>query len=391
MAWDLPDRGVVYWPVSNGDAVTVVIDPDTVLQVDVNHREAFEDDESDCVPVVDRLVELLGDDPYLAALAITHHDDDHCSGFAKLHDEIKVGELWVTLRSFVEDAENEDLTEAGQAVYKEACRRRDAEIAAANAGKARADDGDRLKIIGYASLLQERADWSGFPEALLAVAGDRVEMVNEQDVGDRCEIFVHTPYRSDTEGPDRNSSSLGMHVTLKSGDCRQRFMLLGDLCYSEIEAFVEKTEERENTDALEWDVLLAPHHGSRNAVRREDGDAWVDADAAGYLKKYSLGDAKVVISSRAFEDVGDDDTDPPHEDARSVYVDMVGSDNVLLTADYADGSDSEPLTILVEEGSCGQLRETKAERMKKVTTANIARDDVRRGDRTTSRGDQGFA
>lgn len=392
MVWDLPERGVVYWPVGKGDAVTVVIDPDTLLQVDLNHRTAFEDDDSDCVPVVDRLVELLGDDPYLPALAVTHHDEDHCSGFSKLNEQqVRIGELWITLRSFVEDADNEELTEAGQAVYDEACRRRDEEIAAAKAGKARADDGSRLRVIGYASLLDAHEDWEGFPRHLVTVAGDRVETVNEQDVSDRCEIFVHTPYRSDTEGPERNSSSLGLHVTLKSGTCEQRFLLLGDLCHAEIEAFVEKTEEKDNTDALEWDILLAPHHGSRNAVRLQDGEDWADATAADYLKKYAAEGAKVIISSRAFEDVGADDSDPPHEDARTMYAAIVGDDNVLLTADYADGSDSDPLTILVEDGSCGDPQETKAQRMSKVTTASIANVNIRRGNRTTSEGDQGFA
>lgn len=72
MTWDLPERGVVYWPVANGDAVTVVIDPETLLQVDLNHRESFKDDSSPSVPAADRLLEVLDpDSPHLSAVAIT--------------------------------------------------------------------------------------------------------------------------------------------------------------------------------------------------------------------------------------------------------------------------------------------------------------------------------
>lgn len=58
-SWKLPEVGVVCWPVGNGDATTIVIDPETVLQVDINHRSAADAEDDDRVPVVDRLVEVL--------------------------------------------------------------------------------------------------------------------------------------------------------------------------------------------------------------------------------------------------------------------------------------------------------------------------------------------
>ena len=38
-SWDWPGQGVVFWPVGNGDAVTVVVDDDTFVQFDINHRD----------------------------------------------------------------------------------------------------------------------------------------------------------------------------------------------------------------------------------------------------------------------------------------------------------------------------------------------------------------
>jgi beta-lactamase superfamily II metal-dependent hydrolase len=156
-SWDLPACGVVFWPAGNGDSTTIPVDKQTVIQIDINHVKDAEDREDKRVPVIDRLKEVLpattGGKPRLAVLGITHHDTDHCCGFGRLIDEVQVDELWLTLRSFV-DAKNakvgdgDELTDAGRAVYDEACRRRDCEIAAASRG-GRAGAGDRLRTIGY--------------------------------------------------------------------------------------------------------------------------------------------------------------------------------------------------------------------------------------------------
>ncbi len=362
--WQLPESGVVSWPVGNGDATTVVIDTETILQVDINHRAVADDEDDDRVPVVDRLVAALpgGDDgtPRLSVLAITHHDEDHCSGFERLIDEVLVEELWVTLRSFVE-VDEDGLTEVGQAVYDEACRRRDAETDAAGIGS-RAGAGDRLRIIGNADLL-DAEDWKDFPPELLTSAGQLVPTINDVDRSDDVTVFVHTPFRSDTEDGSRNSSSMGIQVDLRSdGETGQRLLLLGDLEYEQIEAFVAKTEAAGNEDYLWWDLLLAPHHCSRNAIRRKDGEDWVDAQAADDLSRYAADDAVVVVSARSFDDISDDDTDPPHTDARDVYENMVGADAMSYTADYADGSDSDPLVVTWDDDGTVEVGESNAQR-----------------------------
>ena len=35
MAFKLPKRGLVFWPVANGDSTTIVIDPKRFIQVDL--------------------------------------------------------------------------------------------------------------------------------------------------------------------------------------------------------------------------------------------------------------------------------------------------------------------------------------------------------------------
>lgn len=397
-SWDLPNRGVAFWPVGNGDSITIAVDKDTVIQVDVNHVMDAEDPEDERVPVIDRLMEVLpqtpGGKPRLSVLAITHHDTDHCCGFGRLIDEVQVDELWLTLRSFMEaknarTGEGDELTEAGRDVYNEACRRRDEEIKAVAAG-GRAAAGDRLRIIGGHQLLQDD-DWNNFPESLVTIPGNLIPEVNTQDVSDKIELFVHTPFRSDTQDGSRNSASLGMQVTLIDGTCRRRFLLLGDLEYQQIEAFFERSA-KENSDRLWWDFLLAPHHGSRNAIRRQQDGKWVDADAYTCLDDYSADGAVVIVSSRSFDDITGEDTNPPHKDAKDAYERMAGKANVLWTADVASGTDSDPVTVTVEEGRCGERWvPTEVWKQKMASLQVPTGATIRPGDRGTGTGDREFA
>ena len=77
MSFELPERGLVFWPVENGDSTTVVIDSDTHLQVDLNHLDKAEDDDDPAWAVIDELVDRLpkvNDRPYLSTFALTHPD-----------------------------------------------------------------------------------------------------------------------------------------------------------------------------------------------------------------------------------------------------------------------------------------------------------------------------
>jgi hypothetical protein len=159
----------------------------------------------------------------------------------------------------------------------------------------RAAPGDRLRIIGYHEVLEDD-DWTGFPESLLTIPGNLIPRVNTVDMSDKIELFVHTPFRSDTDEGSRNSTSLGLQVTLINGTCRKRFLLLGDLEYQQVEAFFERSA-RINADRLDWDFLLGPHHGSRNAIRRQDGDKWVDAASRRTLTSGRLPDPRCVRRS----------------------------------------------------------------------------------------------
>ena len=325
MAFELPGRGLVFWPVGNGDSTTIVVDSETCLQVDLNHLEKSEDDDDANWAVVDELVERLpsiNGRPYLAAFALTHPDQDHCRGFAELLDEVEIGELWFTPRIFSEYGK--DLCEDAKEFKKEAERRVEETI------KSKGDPGagNRIRLFGYSEVLEEEA-FKDFPEDRLTVPGNELTEIDERDVSDEFRAFVHAPFKDDDAG-ERNDTSLGMQITLYDGSQKLRALLLGDLSYPIIKRIFKDSE----SDDLAWNVLLAPHHCSKAAMYWKD-----EGDDEEKLKKHivnemdeaSLEPNRVVSSSNSVPSSNEAGDNPPHAKAKMQYETI--TESFLCTMD----------------------------------------------------------
>ena len=93
MTTEMPSRGAVFWPIGTGDSTTIVIDDDSVMQIDLHDMAKADADDTPEVPVVDELVACLplrDGKPYLAVFALTHADKDHCLGFADLLAKVTI-------------------------------------------------------------------------------------------------------------------------------------------------------------------------------------------------------------------------------------------------------------------------------------------------------------
>ena len=336
MAFELPERGLVFWPVGNGDSTTIVVDSDTYLQVDLNHLEKSDDDDDASWAVVDELVERLpkvNGRPYLAAFALTHPDQDHCRGFTELLEKVDIGELWFTPRIFREY--NKDLCEDAEEFKKEAERRVKKTIEA----KGDPGAGNRVRVFGYSELLEED-DFKDFPEERLTVPSNEVTMIDEKDVSDEFRAFVHAPFKDDDAG-ERNDTSLGIQVTLYDGSQELRTLLLGDLPYPIIKRIFEVSKK----DDLAWNVLLAPHHCSKAVMYWKD-----EGDDEEKLKKHiveemddaSLEPNRVVSSSNPVPSTNKPGDNPPHAKAKTQYETI--TESFLCTMDQ-----DEPLVAELDD------------------------------------------
>jgi beta-lactamase superfamily II metal-dependent hydrolase len=319
MSFELPKRGLVFWPVANGDSTTIVIDSKTLLQVDLNHLEKSEDDGDPTWSVVDELVKRLPKKdgrPYLSAFALTHPDQDHCRGFAKLLDDVDIGELWFTPRVFREY--KKDLCDDAKAFKKEADRRVKKTIDA----KGDPGAGHRVRIIGYSDLLNEDK-FKKFPEDRITVPGNELTTIDEQSVSSKFRAFVHAPFKDDDAG-DRNDTSLGMQVTLYDGSNKLRALLFGDLSYPIIRRIFQVSK----ADDLAWNVLLAPHHCSKAVMYWKD-----EGDDEEKLKKHIVDEMdaaskspnRIVSSSNTVPSSNKPGDNPPHAKAKTQYESITTS------------------------------------------------------------------
>lgn len=369
MSVELPPRGFIFWPVGCGDSTTIKVNDNVVMQVDIHHMAAADDDATPVHPVVDSLVEMLptkdGDDkPYLAVFALTHADQDHCKGFAELLERVTIGELWFSPRVIRDYEDNTELCDDAAAFCAEANRR-----IALNQG-VEADSGDRIRIIGSDDILDE-ADYKDIPAARKSNPGDNVTVLDGDDLDGTFRTFLHSPFGDDSTS-ERNKTSLGMQITLSEGDYFGRVMLLGDLDYPPLRRVFVEHEDPENTA---WDVLLAPHHCSKSAMYyQDDGDdepvlkqdvldamartagktGWVLAssikvpttDTAGANPPHALAKARYEeIAPNGFVCTGDDkNSDDP-------IVFEVNADGISLVSGVADAGTSKAAAAI--EGSRG--------------------------------------
>jgi len=348
---EIPELGVVIWPVGTGDSSTVVITDEVLMQVDLNDRDKADDDETPEVPVVDLLVEGLptGPDekPFLAAFVLTHADKDHCSGFADLLGKATIGELWATprmWREYLDDPDAPDLCEDAKAFHEEVLRRVDAVKSAVTAGEDIAL-GDRVLVVGYDTDEHQHA-YHDLPEEYLLKPGMSITKVNGEEFEGRFEAFIHAPFKDDCAAA-RNQTSLSMQVTLtEDGGQDGKVLLFGDLAYETIMKIFEYSEGHERPERLAWDLILAPHHCSKTVMYvREDEKDVLKTDILDAFERHSREESVVVASSAvipASDSVGDL---PPHKKAADRYKDYFS--RFICTMEWPTVEDPSPVVFAV--------------------------------------------
>jgi hypothetical protein len=341
-----PKRGFVFWPVGCGDSTTVVLNPETVLQIDLHHEQIAEQDEDPRVPVIDELVALLpeGDDgrPYLAAFGATHLDEDHVKGFAELLEQVTIGDLWFTPRVLWEQDQDE-LCDDAEAFVAEAKRRIDNMKQHREVGS-----GDRIRIIGYSADLEEHRDiYKDLPEGSVTVPGTEFHSIDGVDCSDVFRAFVHAPFKEDAEA-ERNHTSFALQITLTDGEASVRALLLGDLSYPGL----KRIFERSDAEDLAFDLFLAPHHCSKSVMYgRDEGESedTLKQQILDVLEGAAATGAHIVASAGEIPATDEPGANPPHRIAANHYEELVDSGHFLVTGEQA------PEALTFELGTDGYV------------------------------------
>ena len=339
MSWKVPPRGFVNWNVGTGDSTSVVIDDERWLQVDLNHKSDADKDGSAYAAMVDELVDRLpqrNKKPYLAGFALTHPDQDHCQGFARLLDEVEIGELLFTPRIF--DEYKKDLCDDAVAFKEEAERRVKATIKNPDVGS-----GDRVRVIGYSDRLKEEL-YKGFPEERLTVPGEAFTELDGEDLNDIFRAFVHAPFKDDLDSDDRNATSLALQVRLIEDGTESNVLLFGDHAYPVLRRIFDRSKKSD----LAWGAFLTPHHCSKSAMYwadKADDTAALHQDILDSLSDNKESSGYCVSSCEPIPGSNKKGDNPPHAKAKRRYEEIVDANHFIVSQEHPDENSPEPITF----------------------------------------------
>lgn len=352
MALPLPDRGIVFSPVGGGDSITVVVDAETIVQIDVHHAADAENEDDPRVAIVDELIDSLptrDGKPYLAVFGATHLDTDHICGFKRLLDEeVTIGDLWFTPRVLWDQ---DELSDDAKAFRDEAERRINKLKADGEVGS-----GDRIRIIGYHDSLKEHSDiYENLPEGAMTVPGSEFTALDGEDFDGTFRAFVHAPFKEDGD-KDRNDTSFGLQITLTDGDQDLKAIVLGDLAYPTVNQIFERSDDED----LEFDVFLAPHHCSKSVMYWK-GDSDEEERQQGVLESIEAAardGAHIVASCGPVPATNKPGDNPPHANAADRYRELVDNEHFLCTGEHPTEDAPEPIVFELSSGGVA-LRTTE--------------------------------
>jgi len=354
MAIEVAERGIVFWPIGTGDSTTFRISDEVYFQVDLRHMSKSEDVEETAWPIIDELLKILPEvngNPYLSTFALTHPDEDHCQGFADLLEKVTISELWMSPRVFREFQENESLCEDAEAFNDEAMRRVKATISAGGDP----GSGDRIRLVGYDTLLQE-TDFAGFPTDFLSIPGHEVSQLDGADYTGQFRAFIHAPFKDDSE-EDRNDCSLAFQITLINGEGTVKVLMMGDLKYPTIRRIFDESDAQD----LEWNILLAPHHCSKSVMYiKEEGsdDEVLKQDIMDDLADVSQSPGYIIASCDPIPSSNEPGDNPPHAKAKAQY-ELIVPDEFICTHEH--GGEGDPVPVVFEVSTSGLAYDGEAE------------------------------
>lgn len=340
---------IVFFPVGNGDMTLVTLDNHQTLLIDINVRQAADNDDDDTPDVMADLRGRLKRDSenrlYVDGFLLSHPDKDHITGLeAHFHlgppdewdedgDKIVIREMWSSPVVFRRASKNHTLSKDAKAWAKEARRRVKLFRERGSVG----GEGDRIQIMGE--------DEDGKTDDILAIVvkvNENVTKLNETSAGAfEGRLLAPLPQGEDEEEAlAKNRSSVIIRHFIRGGGTldKCRFLSGGD---AEVAIWERLWEEHGDNNAgwLDYDILQAPHHCSWHSLSYDSWsemgeDAEVCEEARSALGQTRKG-AIVVASSKV---VDPDESDPPCDRAKCEYVSIVDdrSDRFVCVADIWD-------------------------------------------------------
>lgn len=360
---------ITFFPVDNGDMTLIRLgDPqETLILIDCKIRCAADNPDDECRDVGRDLRSRLPMDvsgrPFLHVFALSHPDQDHCSGFKRYfwlgpiedypdddlpynEKRIIIHELWSSPMVFRRASKDHVLCDDALAFNTEARRRvrfnRDKQFTGVGAG-------NRILVLG-----EDQDGKTNDLGPILVITDDTFNKIGGQsnDYFSARLLAPRPPQDADTEellSKNHSSVVLNFHIAQYFGETDAcRFLTGGDADVAIWERLW--TCYKDEPDALSYDVLKTPHHCSWHSMSYDSwskyGEDAVLSENARNALSQSRNGAFIVASSNP---INDNDSDPPCTRAKREYVDIANSVNgkFYCTGEYRSRRSPEPLELKI--------------------------------------------
>lgn len=370
---------VTFFPVGNGDTTLIEFHDDlqSCILVDVNiENNAENGSDAEQYDVRSDLLHRLPRDtlgrPYIDLFILTHADQDHVSGFSELFHlgdpedypkpakgekpKILVREIWCSSRFRNIASESNSLTEDAKAFNTEARRREnlllDGDFRSEN-------EGNLLRIIGDAGV-----DRDGFPSNKESHVGDVIDTFGGHFRSSFIALVIGPVAKQENESEEdyygtknRTGIILQFSFTRKTSSSLPDYsstynnqLLLGD--DNEVATWrivAGQPALKPCAEALDYDILLAPHHGSWHVFSDDSAteceDPEPDSDAVVNLSHAKNKGSFIVFSCKSDKDEDDQSKLKGRELSREVYRQFVQSENLLCTGDSKTSGRPVPMSF----------------------------------------------
>jgi hypothetical protein len=338
-------HNLIFFPVGNGDMTLIKLVSGLTILIDINIRTAA-DNPKDLLPdVAAMLRNHLNCDtkgrPYVDIFVLTHPDADHCRGLMRhfhlgspetylpADNKILIHEIWSSPIVFRRASKILTLGDDAQAFAREARRRvqlfRDQRIAYV---------GDRIQIMS-----EDENGKTDDLQAILVNLGELIPSFNGKlETGLTARLLGPLP-KSDDEDKEaslaKNRSSIILKFEFKiNGMVVGRCLIAGD---AEVAVWERLWNDYGNTDWLEYDILLAPHHCSWHSLSYDSLSDLGEAAEVSVTAQHALAQARpgaVIVASS--NPIKAEEADPPSDRAKREYVAIVNgvSGRFLCTGEY---------------------------------------------------------
>lgn len=337
---------LTFYPLGNADTCLVEVGERKLL-FDYAAMADASDDQDLRIDLPQALRKDLGSDTEsLDVVAFTHLDSDHTKGSTEFfhldhatkyqgEGRLKIGELWVPAAAIVEEGAEDEAR-----VLRQEARHRLLK-------------GYGIKVFSRPALLEGYLQDNNLEisdrEHLIVGAGSTVPGWTLDNNG--MEVFVHSPFaeRDGDKLLDRNVNSIVVQLTFSKGDTR--VLLSADTTWDNWERIVKATRSHDNDERLAWDLFKLPHHCSYLSLSSEKGARKTNpTEDVEWLLQQARD--KAIAVSTSWRILGEDQTQPPHFQARRAYLDFLGEvdGKFIVTMEHPKASNPERLVVEVTEG-----------------------------------------